>query len=461
MEEDNIAVGLDIGTTKIVAMIGRKNEYGKVEILGIGRTKSLGVHRGVVNNITQTIQSIQQAVQQAEANSGIEVKGVTVGIAGQHIRSLQHSDYITRNDVEEVIEDEDIDNLCNQVHKLVMLPGEEIIHVLPQEYKVDGQSEIMEPRGMSGGRLEANFHVVVGQISSIRNIGRCVKNSGLELNGMTLEPLASANSVLSQEEKEAGVALIDIGGGTTDLAIFKDGIIRHTAVIPLGGNIITEDIKEGCSIIEKQAELLKVKFGSAWPGENKENEIVSIPGLRGRDPKEISLKNLSKVIHYRAVEIIDQVYLEIKNYGHDEQKKKLIAGIVITGGGAQLKHLKQLVEYVTGMDTRIGYPNEYLAGETDKEIASPLYATAVGLVMDGLKRKALDKAEREEEENPSNSDQIAETELEFEGKSDQENSAEAEGKQTIPQQPNQPARPSRSVVEKWFDKLKDFLDNAE
>ncbi|MBZ9787642.1 cell division protein FtsA [Psychroflexus sp. CAK57W] len=464
MEEDNIAVGLDIGTTKIVAMIGRKNEYGKVEILGIGRTKSLGVHRGVVNNITQTIQSIQQAIQQAEANSGIDVKGVTVGIAGQHIRSLQHSDYITRNDVEEVIEDEDIDNLCNQVHKLVMLPGEEIIHVLPQEYKVDGQSEIMEPRGMSGGRLEANFHVVVGQISSIRNIGRCVKNSGLELNGMTLEPLASANSVLSQEEKEAGVALIDIGGGTTDLAIFKDGIIRHTAVIPLGGNVITEDIKEGCSIIEKQAELLKVKFGSAWPGENKENEIVSIPGLRGRDPKEISLKNLSKVIHYRAVEIIDQVYLEIKNYGHDEQKKKLIAGIVITGGGAQLKHLKQLVEYVTGMDTRVGYPNEYLAGETDKEIASPLYATAVGLVMDGLERKALDKAEREEleeEEEPVNAQQPAETASEYTNDGITEDSREGDDKQSIPEQPNQPARPSRSVVEKWFDKLKDFLDNAE
>jgi cell division protein FtsA len=460
MEEDNIAVGLDIGTTKIVAMIGRKNEYGKVEILGIGRTKSLGVHRGVVNNITQTIQSIQQAVQQAEANSGIEVQGVTVGIAGQHIRSLQHSDYITRNDVEEVIEDEDIDNLCNQVHKLVMLPGEEIIHVLPQEYKVDGQSEIMEPRGMSGGRLEANFHVVVGQISSIRNIGRCVKNSGLELNGMTLEPLASANSVLSQEEKEAGVALIDIGGGTTDLAIFKDGIIRHTAVIPLGGNAITEDIKEGCSIIEKQAELLKVKFGSAWPGENKENEIVSIPGLRGRDPKEISLKNLSKVIHYRAVEIIDQVYLEIKNYGHEEQKKKLIAGIVITGGGAQLKHLKQLVEYVTGMDTRVGYPNEYLAGETDKEIASPLYATAVGLVMDGLERKVFEKEERElAEEEPLgvNAEQPEETaadqNTEGEGDSDEEPS--------IPEQPKQPARPSRNVVEKWFDKLKEFLDNAE
>ena len=461
MEEDNIAVGLDIGTTKIVAMIGRKNEYGKVEIVGIGKTKSLGVHRGVVNNITQTIQSIQQAVQQAEANSGIEVNGATVGIAGQHIRSLQHSDYITRNDVEDVIEDEDIDNLCNQVHKLVMLPGEEIIHVLPQEYKVDGQSEIMEPRGMSGGRLEANFHVVVGQISSIRNIGRCVKNSGLELNGMTLEPLASANSVLSQEEKEAGVALIDIGGGTTDLAIFKDGIIRHTAVIPLGGNVITEDIKEGCSIIEKQAELLKVKFGSAWPGENKDNEIVSIPGLRGRDPKEISLKNLSKIIHYRAVEIIDQVFLEIKNYGHEEQKKKLIAGIVITGGGAQLKHLKQLVEYVTGMDTRIGFPNEYLAGDTDKEIASPLYATAVGLVMDGLERKALDRAERLEEEQPEIAEQQTETRAEQDADEIADDTRPTTNPQSPEDQPNQPARPSRNVVEKWFDKLKDYLDNAE
>lgn len=321
MEQNDIAVGLDIGTTKIVAMIGRKNEYGKVEIIGIGKSKSLGVHRGVVNNITQTIQSIQQAIQEAEADSGLKISEVVVGIAGQHIRSLQHSDYITRPNPEEVIDADDIHTLCNQVHKLVMLPGEEIIHVLPQEFKVDGQAEIKEPIGMYGGRLEANFHVVVGQVSSIRNIGRCVKSAGLELSAVTLEPLASANAVLSQEEKEAGVALIDIGGGTTDLAIFKDGIIRHTAVIPFGGNVITEDIKEGCSIIEKQAELLKIKFGSAWPGENKDNEIVSIPGLRGREPKEITLKNLSKIIHARVVEIIEQVYLEIKNYGHEEQKK--------------------------------------------------------------------------------------------------------------------------------------------
>ncbi len=386
MNENKISVGLDIGTTKIVAMSGVKNEYGKTQILGQGKSVSLGVHRGVVNNITQTIQSIQQAIQEAEQSSGEKINSVTVGIAGQHIRSLQHSDYITRANSELVIDEGDIERLINQVHKLVMLPGEEIIHVLPQEFKVDGQAEIKEPIGMYGGRLEANFHVVVGQVSSIRNIGRCIKSAGLDLEGITLEPLASANAVLSSEEKEAGVALIDIGGGTTDLAIFRDGIIRHTAVVPFGGNVITEDIKEGCSIIEKQAELLKIKFGSAWPGENKDNEIVSIPGLRGRDPKEITLKNLSKIIHARVVEIIEQVYVEIKNYGHEEQKKKLIAGIVLTGGGSQLKHLKQLVEYITGMDTRVGYPNEHLAGDSDKEITSPLFATSVGLVMDGLQR---------------------------------------------------------------------------
>ncbi|WP_179316126.1 cell division protein FtsA [Winogradskyella undariae] len=447
MDKHNISVGLDIGTTKIVAMIGRKNEYDKVEILGLGRAKSMGVHRGVVNNITQTIQSIQQAVQEAEAAANEKIEDVTVGIAGQHIRSLQHSDYITRPNSDVVIDEEDIDRLINQVHKLVMLPGEEIIHVLPQEYKIDGQAEITEPIGMYGGRLEANFHVVVGQVSSIRNVGRCIKSAGLTLEGITLEPLASANAVLSREEKEAGVALIDIGGGTTDLAVFKDGIIRHTAVIPFGGNVITEDIKEGCSIIEKQAELLKVRFGSAWPGENKDNEIVSIPGLRGREPKEITLKNLSKIIHARVVEIIEQVYVEIKNYGHDEQKKKLIGGIVLTGGGAQLKHLKQLVEYITGMDTRIGYPNEHLAGESDEDIASPLFATAVGLVMDGLKRQERKKAEAIEEQEQVIEEPIIEDDV-----VDEEEEVVVEPK---------PIKERRSFLDKLTEGIKDFLDKTE
>ena len=446
MNENKISVGLDIGTTKIVAMSGVKNEYGKTQILGQGKSVSLGVHRGVVNNITQTIQSIQQAIQEAEQSSGEKISSVTVGIAGQHIRSLQHSDYITRANSELVIDEGDIERLINQVHKLVMLPGEEIIHVLPQEFKVDGQAEIKEPIGMYGGRLEANFHVVVGQVSSIRNIGRCIKSAGLDLEGITLEPLASANAVLSSEEKEAGVALIDIGGGTTDLAIFRDGIIRHTAVVPFGGNVITEDIKEGCSIIEKQAELLKIKFGSAWPGENKDNEIVSIPGLRGRDPKEITLKNLSKIIHARVVEIIEQVYVEIKNYGHEEQKKKLIAGIVLTGGGSQLKHLKQLVEYITGMDTRVGYPNEHLAGDSDKEITSPLFATSVGLVMDGLQR--IDK-------------QLLEDNLDETSISDDSVELNETGDEEEIKPPPKPPKPTTSFLDKLTDRLKDFLDNAE
>ena len=440
MEKKELYIGLDIGTTKIVAMIGVINEYDKLKIIGVGKSKSLGVHRGVVNNISQTIQSIQSAINEAENNSNEKIDKVIVGIAGQHIRSLQHSDYITRENSDEVIDIQDIEKVINQVYKLVMMPGEEIIHVLPQEFKIDGQSEIKEPVGMFGGRLEANFHVVVGQVSSIKNIARCVKSSGIDFDGITLEPLASADAVLSREEKEAGVALIDIGGGTTDLAIFKDGIIRHTSVIPFGGNIITDDIKEGCSIIEKQAELLKIKFGSAWPGENKDNEIVSIPGLRGRDPKEISLKNLSKIIHARVVEIIEQVYMEIKNYGHEDQKKKLIAGVVLTGGGSQLKHLKQLVEYVTGMDTRIGLPNEHLAGNNSIEISNPTFATAVGLVMNSMEKRKSKQLESNLENDEIEKNFENETQVSTNGTS---------------------TDPSKSIFEKFTEKIKTFLENAE
>lgn len=461
MENEKIAVGLDIGTTKIVAMIGKKNEYGKLQIIGVGKSRSLGVKRGVVDNITQTIQSIQQAIHEAEDKSGYKIRDVVVGIAGQHIRSIQHSDYISRNNPEEVIGDKDIDMLINQVHKLAMLPGEEIIHVLPQEFKIDGQSEIKEPIGMCGGRLESSFHVVVGQASSIRNVGRCIQSTGIDLSGLTLEPLASADAVLSQEEKEAGVALIDIGGGTTDLAIFKDGIIRHTAVIPFGGNVITEDIKEGCSIIEKQAELLKTKFGSAWPGENKDNEIVSIPGLRGREPKEISLKNLSKIIHARVVEIIEQVFVEIKAYGHEDPRRKLIAGIVLTGGGAQLNHIKQLVEYITGMDTRIGYPNEHLAGNSDEEFSSPLYATAVGLVMNSIQNGTqsaykIDDIIKQTVTQKVVAEVINPPYVEVEIVKE-----ETKAEKIMKAQESTETKIRKSFFDKYVDKIRDFLDNAE
>lgn len=385
---DQIIVGLDIGTTKIACLVGRKNEYGKLELLGMGKAESVGVRRGVVSHITPAVQAIQMAVEQAKLNAEVEIDMVNVGIAGQHIKSLQHRGVITLDNLEDEISQRDVDALIEDMHKLVLPPGESIIHVLPQDFIVDNESGIKDPIGMSGIRLEANFHIITGLVTAVQNIYKCVRKADLEVADLTLEPLASADAVLSAEEKEAGVALVDIGGGTTDVAIFQDGIIRHTAVIPFGGNIITDDIKEGCTIIRKQAELLKVKFGSALASENQANDIVVIPGLNGREPKEISVKNLAHIIQARMEEIIEQVYFEIRNSGFE---KKLIAGIVITGGGSQLKHISQLFEYLTGMDTRLGYPTEHLAAGNDK-VASPMYATGVGLVLKGF--EAADRMQR-------------------------------------------------------------------
>jgi cell division protein FtsA len=380
MENSEIIVGLDIGTTKIATIVGRRNEHGKIEILGLGKAESLGVSRGVVTNILNTVQAIEHSINEASAKSNADILSVHVGIAGAHIKSLQHRGMRTRNSLEDEITQADIDAIVDDMYKLAMPPGEEIIHVIPQEYIVDNEQGIRNPIGMAGIRLEANCHIITGQVPSIKNILKCVNRAKLEQAGLFLEPLASSEAVLTDEEKEAGVVLVDIGGGTTDIAIFQDGVIRHTAVIPFGGNAITEDIKMGCSIIRNQAELLKIKFGSALASENQDNEIVSIPGLRGRDPKEISLKNLAHIIQARMEEIIEHVYYEIKNSGLE---KKLIAGIVVTGGGAQLRHIVQLVEYITGMDTRVGYPNEHLAKGAE-DLKSPMYATAVGLVLKGF-----------------------------------------------------------------------------
>ena len=387
---NDIVAGLDIGTTKIACIVGRKNEQGKIEILGKGQSRSDGVTRGVVANIQKTVESIVQAVRAAEDSYGINIKTVHVGIAGQHIRSLQHRGILTRATLEDEIQQKDIDRLIDDMHKLVMPPGEEIIHVLPQEYIVDNEQGIKDPIGMSGIRMEANFHIITGQITAARNINKCVHRAGLEVTGLVLEPLASADAVLSAEEKEAGVVLVDIGGGTTDIAIFYDGIIRHTAVIPFGGNVVTDDIRQGCSIMRDQAEQLKTKFGSALAAENRDNEVVCIPGLRGREPKEISLRMLAEVIQSRMEEIMQQVHYEIKNSGLEDQ---LVAGIVLTGGGAQLKHLKQLTEYITGLPARIGYPNEHLAKSAVDDVTSPLYATGVGLVMKGFEHLERRKPE--------------------------------------------------------------------
>ncbi|MGB0422827.1 MAG: cell division protein FtsA [Flavobacteriales bacterium] len=382
--ESEIVVGLDIGTTKIACLVGRKNEHGKMEILGYGKSESVGVTRGVVSNIEKTVSSIKAAVKEAEEASGVQINVVNVGIAGQHIKSLQHRGIYTRDNLDDEISQNDINTLIDDMFKLVMLPGEEIIHVLPQEFTVDNEQGIKDPIGMSGIRLEANFHIITGQIAAARNIYKCVSKAGLSVEELILEPLASSEAVLSAEEKEAGVALVDIGGGTTDIAIFQEGIIRHTAVIPFGGNVITEDIKTGCTIMKHQAELMKRKFGSSLAYEMKENEIVCIPGLRGREPKEISLKNLANIIQARMEEIIEHVHYEIRNSGFE---KHLIGGIVVTGGGSQMKHITQLFEFVTGMDCRIGYPNEHLAKVPTQELISPLFSTGVGLVIKGYENE--------------------------------------------------------------------------
>ncbi|MBE9491975.1 MAG: cell division protein FtsA [Bacteroidetes bacterium] len=396
METSDIIVGLDIGTTKIAAIVGQKNEHGKIKILGHGKTESIGVKRGLVSNIENTVTSIRIAIEQSEQKSGVDINYVNVGIAGQHIKSIQHHGSIIRKNIDEEISREDIDTLNNNMFNLNMSPGEEIIDVIPQEYIIDAEQGIKQPIGMLGNTLEANFHIIIGQTAAAKNIYKCVRKAELEVVDLMLEPIVSAQAVVSDEEKEAGVVLVDIGGGTTDIAIFQDGIIRHTSVIPFGGDIITEDIKEGCTIIKKHAEELKIKFGSALASENREEEIVAIPGLRGRPPKEITLKNLASIIQARMEEIIEHIYYEIKNSGYE---KKLIAGIVLTGGGAQLKHIAQLCEFMTGMDTRIGYPNEHLANDVPDEMASPMYATGIGLVIEGISRYEKGGNSVKEEDN--------------------------------------------------------------
>ena len=397
-----IAVALDLGTTKVCAIAGRLNEYGKIEVLGVGTVKSEGISRGVVSNIDKTVRAVRDAVDIVERNTGLKVKLIHVGIAGQHIKSLHHHGLLVRHDSNDEIAMSDVEKLINDMHKLVLPPGDKILHVIPQEFTVDDERDIIDPIGMSGIRLEANFHIITGQISASRNIMRCIEKAGLDTADVTLEPIASAAAVLSEEEKEAGVALVDIGGGTTDITIFKDGIIRHTAVIPFGGNVITKDIREGCTVMMEQAEKLKTKFGSAMAEEIYDNRIITIPGFKGREHKEISEKNLSRIIQARIEEIFDYILWEIRRSGFEN---KLIAGLVLTGGGSMLKNINILAEYHTGLSARVGKPVEHLAHGYSSQLASPIYATAVGLLRTAiLNKKEVDyvEAQNAQKEHPNN-----------------------------------------------------------
>ena len=372
---------IDIGTTKIVAIVGTKNENGKIEILGLSKALSKGVKRGVVFNIEETVSAIQTTVDDVQKRSGILFSEVFVGIAGQHIKSMKNRGYIMRDNYEDEITKDEVFRLIEDMHKIHIEIGEEIIHVIPQNFIVDNETGIKSPIGICGKRLEANFHIVIGQIAAAKNIERCIRKANLSLKDMILEPLASSDAVLTEDEKEAGVVLVDIGGGTTDVAVYYDNIIRHTAVIPLGGNVVTKDIKEGCAILQRHAEQLKLQYGSALGDIAPEDKVVAIPGISGREPKEISFKSLAYIIQSRMEEIIDFVNFEIQNSGYAD---KLAAGVVITGGGAMLRHLPQLVKFKTAMDVRIGLPNQHLAGPGKNEINQPMYATSVGLIMRGF-----------------------------------------------------------------------------
>lgn len=409
---EKIVVGIDVGTTKIAVFIGQRDAEGKISIIGMGKTESDGVERGVVKNITLTANAIKLAVEQAEAMANYQVRDVYVGIAGHHIKSLHHRGNIMIPEDNHIITIQDVDKLKKDQNNLMLSPGEEIIHVVAQSYSVDGDLPTSNPIGRVGKCLEGDFNLITGNVTDIQNIYHSVRLAGYNVKDLFLEPIASAEAVIDETEKDAGICLVDIGGGTTDIAIFKGGILRHTAVIPLAGNVITEDIKEGCSIIKTQAEALKINFGRCLETDNSQNEIISIPGFRGRESREISVQTLSNIIKARVTMILDQVRYEIHSTDYD---KKLIAGIVLTGGGAKIKDIVQLTEFMTGLDARIGTPNDHLSGTVTEDMKHPMHATGIGLVLKGfqlideenrLLEREDDKTELENKEPESNSEEL-------------------------------------------------------
>lgn len=383
MADNPIIIGLDIGTTKIAAIAGRKNEYGKLEILGFGKADSSGVNHGMVLNIEECIRSIHIALENCMvSNPKLNIKEVYVGIAGHHIKSIQASGDRVLANIEEEIRKEDIDALLKDQYKTFIPTGDQIIDIIPQDFTVDANGGYMmkDVIGMTGIRIGANFHIVTGDKTAIRNIHRCVTRSGLSTKDLVLQPLASAAAVMCPEDFEAGVAIVDIGGGTTDLAVFHEGMLKHTAVIPIAGVNITNDIRQGLGVLRSHAELLKVQFGMAMADEANANVFINIPGLKGQPPREISVKNLANIIQARVEDIIDYVMYQLQQVKLED---KLQGGIILTGGGSHLKHLIQLTEYKTGMSARIGLPNEHLAKGHVKELMLPMYATCIGLILRG------------------------------------------------------------------------------
>src|ERR1044072_8325979 len=453
--EQPIIVGLDIGTTKIAVIAGRKNEFGKLEILGCGRANSNGVKHGQVLNIDETIKAIKQALDACySSNPNLVINEVYVGIAGHHIKSLQTRGDIVRQDTENEISQREIDQLIADQYKTYIPAGDQIIDVIPQEFTVDNFQNIPDPIGYSGVKVGANFHIITGDKNAIRNINRSVEKSGLKIHDLVLQPLASAAAVMCDLDFEAGVAIVDIGGGTTGLAVFYEGILKHTAVIPYGGENITNDIKNGLGVLKTQAEQMKVQFGYALADEAKNNAYITIPGLRGQSPKEISVKNLAHIIQARMSEILDFVVYHLKQIGMDS--KMLSGGIILTGGGSQLKHLIQLTEYTTGVSARIGYPNEHLASGHIDELTKPMYATCVGLILKGYNDYENDRRALEENYVKINTSYIAKEKASGKAAPGQDDWAEEEEEETlsVSEIQERKARERNASLKNFLDRMK-------
>jgi len=380
---EHILVGLDIGTTKVCAVVAGRDENGKINILGVGRSQSEGMNRGVVTHIDKTINSIRSAIEKAEAQSGVVIKSVIVGIAGDHIQSIQSRGVVAISGPDHEVTQADIDRLIDDTKRVALPSDRKIIHVIPQEFIIDGQDGVYDPLGMTGVRMEANVHIITGLVSAAQNIYKCVQRAGLEISDMVLEPLASSYAVLDDEEKEVGIALLDVGGGTTDLAVFEERTIRHTAVIGIAGKKVTDDIRKGLGILGEQAERVKREHGFAFVPAVVDDEPIFLPGVGGRAPLQIDKTLLARIIQPRMEEIFEIAALEIKRSGYS---KHLSGGVVLTGGGALTKGIADLAREVLGMPVKIGIPTGFSGGLL-REIENPTYSTAVGLVIHGLKHQ--------------------------------------------------------------------------
>lgn len=380
----NFVVGLDIGTTKICAIVTEVHADATMTVVGIGRAPSEGLNRGVVVNIEKTVNSIREAIDKAQQQSGVAIEEVIVGIAGDHIQSFQTTGIISISNPNREISRHDVNRLLEETRNIALPADRRILHIIPQDYVIDGQDGIKEPVGMSGIRMEARVHVVTGLVTAAQNIYRCVERVGLRVRDLVLEPIASSYSVLDDEEKEIGVALIDIGGGTTDIAIFEEGIIRHTAVFGIAGRQVTDDIRKGLGILAKEAERVKREYGHTFAPELSYDDIFMIPGVGGRKPMEFTKSMLCQIVQPRMEELLEFAYAEIRRSGYME---RLSAGVVLTGGGSLLRGTEDLAAEIFGLPVKIGIPVGCGRDGLAPEIENPQFATGIGLIRYGVRHE--------------------------------------------------------------------------